>query len=789
MCQSPIRILIAEDNADRLRQLKHLIAQIPTGQYQVTLAHTHEFFQYLADHVHDIYLVSDAIEQSPNFISLYGDASDGQCPPVILLRSELQGRECSQSGLEYPSRTSTALQSRWFALNVQSLTPTSLDIEIQAVLDRSQQLKLQQFNQPVVHLQDNLKEKKAVTRLNMDWESQIERFWLAFQGEGDNLWDWDFTTDTVLLFPACPWLEEPCSDRTPSVQAAEPVAVDRSHLELLQKPLPAEINAAKSDPEQASLAASATTCCASKAWLDRIHPQDLPNVQRDIANHLAGQNTRFASKHRFLQQDGNYCWVLSRGQVVRNPAGEPVRMVGIQTDISYWKRNQTKAVQETLRDPLTGLPNRVALMDSLRQAGARAGHQPDFLFAVLFIDLDRFKMINDSLGHRVGDQLLVSIAQRLAARLGPEDTIARLGSDEFVIVLQDIQSPEQTLAMTETLLQELTVPFCIEGRDIFTSASIGIALSSTGFIHPENLLRDADLAMYRAKTEGRGRYALFHPRMHTSAVAMLELETDLRRALERDELELHYQPIVSLRTNRLVGFEALVRWQHPQQGLISPVKFIPIAEETGLIQPIGHWVLRQACLQMRRWQQEFPAWQPLTMNVNLSGYQFTPQLADQVRQTLAETELAGQYLKLEITESVLMSHAEAAIATLSHLKELGIQLAIDDFGTGYSSLSYLHRFPIDTLKVDRSFIQRIDVDGEQLAIVRTIITLAWNLGMEVVAEGVETSRQLAQLRALRCEYAQGYLFSKPRTVKGVETLFTQELIDQQFDPFGTHRAG
>ncbi|MCU0524482.1 MAG: GGDEF and EAL domain-containing protein [Elainella sp. Prado103] len=608
---------------------------------------------------------------------------------------------------------------------------------------------------------------------NIELESQVERFRLALQGEGDHIWDWDLTTQTLLLFPACPWLSDINSDTTQD------------------DPALANLTAPNSTPcltvPSGTLALDSTRCNA-QVWFNRIHPQDLPGVQREITAHLEGKTTRFASKYRFLQPEGRYCWVLSRGHAVRNLANEPIRMVGLQTDISYWKRNHTKPVADALHDSLTGLPNRVSLMDALRHAGERSSRQPEFLFAVLFIDLDRFKMINDSLGHRVGDQLLIEIAQRLAAQLRPDDTIARLGGDEFVIVLQNIQSLEKALATTEALLQELSIPFCIEGRDIFTSASIGIALSSTGFIHPENLLRDADLAMYRAKSEGRGRYALFHPRMHTSAVAMLELETDLRRALERNELRLYYQPIVSLRTNRLVGFEALIRWQHPQQGLISPAKFVPIAEETGLIQPIGQWVLQEACMQMRRWQQQFPEWQSLTVNVNLSSHQFTPYLVDQVRQILAETELAGQSLKLEITESVLMSHAESAITTLSQLKELGIQLAIDDFGTGYSSLSYLHRFPIDTLKVDRAFIQRVDVDGEQLAIVRTIITLAWNLGMEVVAEGVETPKQLAQLRSLRCEYAQGYLFSKPQDVKSTEELLTQELVEHHFDPFGGHRA-
>jgi diguanylate cyclase (GGDEF)-like protein len=462
--------------------------------------------------------------------------------------------------------------------------------------------------------------------------------------------------------------------------------------------------------------------------------------------------------------------------------------VGVQTDVSDLKHVEAKIVHDAHYDPLTGLPNRISLMERLRHAGERAIHQPDYIFSVLFIDLDRFKMINDSLGHAIGDLLLCEISVRLADCLRPNDMVARLGGDEFVILLEDVKTQDNVIVVAQRILESLSAPFNLEGREIFTSASIGITFSSAGFNRPEDLLRDADLAMYGAKTKGRGRYAVFHPKMHSSTIALLEMENDLRRAVERDELQLYYQPIISLRSNRLVGFEALIRWQHPQQGLISPARFVPVAEETGLIVPIGRWILRQACLQMRQWQQQFPNWPGLTVNVNLSSKQFSAHLTEQVEQTLAETGLEPHYLKLEITESALMSHAESAIATLSQLKQLGIQLAIDDFGTGYSSLSYLHRLPIDTLKVDRSFIHRVDSDGEQLAIVRTIISLAWNLGMDVVAEGVETLKQLAQLRSLRCEYAQGYLFSQPLNVEAITILLSQEPEQSQFNGIGRRGA-
>jgi diguanylate cyclase (GGDEF)-like protein len=566
-------------------------------------------------------------------------------------------------------------------------------------------------------------------------KTREERYRLAFQGSHDGVWDWNLETNEVLFLP----------ERQLNLDDA------------------AEFTSAQ-----------------LSAWFECIHPQDQYWVNREITAHLDGLTPRFEGEYRMLHPDGSYRWMLTRGRATRNARNQAIRLTGIQIDVTDLKRAEAKRVHGALYDTLTGLPNRLSLMERLQDASDLASRKPEYLFAVLFIDLDRFKMINDSLGHAIGDQLLSKISARLSHCLRPCDTIARLGGDEFVVLLEDMKTRDNAIVIAKRILREVSAPFTLDGHEIFTSASIGITFSSAGVNSPENLLRDADLAMYRAKTQGRGRYEIFHPRMHSSAVALLQMETDLRHALEREELKLYYQPIIALRTNRLVGFEALIRWQHPQEGLISPAEFVPIAEETGLIASIGWWILREACTQMRQWQQQFPDCQSLSVNVNLSSKQFTPLLVEGIRQILAETGLEAQYLKLEITESVLMSHAESAIATLTQLKQLGIRLAIDDFGTGYSSLSYLHRFPIDTLKVDRSFICRVDVDGEQLAIVRTIITLAWNLGMEVVAEGVETPKQLAQIRSLRCEYAQGYLFSRPQDVQTIETLLIQELADGHF---------
>jgi diguanylate cyclase (GGDEF)-like protein/PAS domain S-box-containing protein len=508
-------------------------------------------------------------------------------------------------------------------------------------------------------------------------------------------------------------------------------------------------------------------------WFDRVHPDDLNWVKVRISTHLDGLTPHFENEHRMCHRDGTYRWMLSRGLAVRDESGLATRMAGSQTDITSRKQAESQLLHDALHDTLTHLPNRTLLMDRLRHAIQLSKRTSSFLFAVLFLDLDRFKVINDSLGHMIGDQLLMAIAQRLAACLRPCDTVARLGGDEFVILLEDIHDVNRVTAVANRIQQTLTQPFTLEGHEVFTTASIGIALSQVGYELPEDVLRDADIAMYRAKAQGRACYEIFNPKMYVRAVALLQIETDLRRAIDRQEFELCYQPIVSLKTYRISGFEALLRWRHSSRGLVSPAEFIPIAEETGLIIPIGWWVLREACCQMRAWQVQFPT-APLTISVNLSGKQFTPHLTEQISLLLKETGLDAHSLKLEITESVLMENTELAAAMLEQLRDLGIQLSMDDFGTGYSSLSYLHRFPIDTLKIDRSFINKIDTDGEQLAIVRTIITLAWNLGMDVIAEGIETSRQLAQLRALQCDYGQGYFFSKPLDRQGVTQLMTAE---------------
>ncbi len=441
--------------------------------------------------------------------------------------------------------------------------------------------------------------------------------------------------------------------------------------------------------------------------------------------------------------------------------------------------NQLQESREHFRhaafhDALTNLPNRAMLGEKLKFAIERAKLEENCQFALLFIDLDRFKNINDSLGHTIGDQLLVTIACRLANCIRAADTVARLGGDEFAILLEGIKTTADATYMAERVQKEIASPFMLSGHEVFTTASIGITFGGGRYDLPEKALRDADTAMYRAKESGGACYKVFDEVMHTRAVTLLRLENDLRRAVEREEFCVYYQPIVDLGTGRLAGFEALVRWQHPERGFISPGEFIPVAEDTRLIIPLGLWVLREACRQMAQWQWQIPASNALSISVNLSGKQFAQtDLVEQVELILRETGLEPCRLKLEITESIVMENAEGAIAMLARLKALGVRLSIDDFGTGYSSLSYLHRFPIDTLKIDRSFVSQLDSAGENGELVRTIKTLAGNLGMDVVAEGIETLGQLNQLAEFGCEYGQGYLFSKPIDKSATEALIAR----------------
>jgi len=454
--------------------------------------------------------------------------------------------------------------------------------------------------------------------------------------------------------------------------------------------------------------------------------------------------------------------MLCRGLAVRNHAGIAYRMAGSQTDVTDQKKAKEQLQYDAFHDNMTGIANRALFLDRLGMAIEHNKRRKDYMFGVLFLDLDRFKNINDSLGHLVGDQLLVQIAARLKRCLRSGDTLARFGGDEFVMLLEDIDKIEDTVKVAHRVQQQLEKPYIINEQKVFASASIGIVLSTIGYQSTDEVVRDADIAMYEAKSQGRARITTFSVDMRKKAIARMELENDLHHALDRNEFFLAYQPYISLVDNHIVGFEALLRWRHPLRGLIFPNEFIPVVEETDLIFSVGRWVLHEACSQMAKWHQEFQMEEPPRINVNISSRQFSqPDFLDEIKEVLEQTGLPPESLGLEITENVLMDPSANVDKVVQDMQKLGVKLQIDDFGTGYSSLGYLQRFPIATLKIDQIFINRLDSNGDRANIVKTILALANELGMEAVAEGVENLTQFEKLKEMECPYVQGYYVSKP----------------------------
>jgi len=558
-----------------------------------------------------------------------------------------------------------------------------------------------------------------------------ERYALAVDGANDGVWDWDLNADEI--FYPHRW---------------KTMLAYRHH-----------------DPH-----------ASPDEWFSRVHPDDVERLRKEIESHFSGRAEHLQSEFRMRLRDGTYRWMLSRGIALSDEAGEPYRIAGSLTDIHARKMTEQQLLHDAMHDALTGLPNWALFMDRLGIAIAQSKRRKEHRFAVLFLDLDRFKNVNDGLGHTVGDRLLVAISRRLRTFLRPGDTVARLGGDEFAILANPIDGLADATRIAERIHQELGRAFDLDGHEVFTSTSIGIALSFGEYDRPEDVLRDADTAMYRAKSLGKARHAIFDQEMHRRAVELLRLETDLRRGIERQEFRTHYQPIVSLMSGEIEGFEALVRWQHPKRGLLLPAEFLSVAEETGLIVPIGWGVLRDACKQMAEWNRKYARTHPLAVNVNLSGRQFLqPDLIDQIQDILEEEGLEADRLRLEITEGIIMEDADSSVARLEQLRELGVQLHLDDFGTGYSSLSHLHRLPTHTIKIDRSFVSRMNASDGDAEIVATIVSLARSLGMRAAAEGLETAGQLATLRGLECDYGQGFFFSKPVDPQAAGQLIAREL--------------
>ena len=506
-------------------------------------------------------------------------------------------------------------------------------------------------------------------------------------------------------------------------------------------------------------------------WFNLIHPDDIEQVKIQIAAHINGHTPHLESEYRILHKDKTYRWVLNRGLAVKDKSGKAYRMAGSQTDITGRKAIEQQLLHDAFHDALTELPNRALFMDRLEHIVNSSKRRKDYLYAVLFLDLDRFKIVNDSLGHLVGDQLLVSVGERLVQCLRPGDTVARLGGDEFALLLEDIKDMREVTHIAERIQEKLALPFIISRQQVFVTASIGIAMKSENYEKPEHILRDADIAMYQAKAQGKACHEIFDPIMYESTLERLHMETDLRRAVEHREFRMQYQPIMDLKADRIVGFEALIRWHHPKRGIIYPMEFIPLAEETGLIFLIGEWVLRESCNQVFAWQSQYSMDPPLTLSVNISGKQLSQSdLVARVSEILRETGLEAGCLALEITESMIMKDPDSATAMMVQLRDLGVNIHIDDFGTGYSSLSYIHRFPVSALKIDRSFVQKMFANNENMEIIKTIISLAHNLGLDLIVEGLELSEQLVQMKELKCSYGQGFLFSKPMEVATIDNL-------------------
>jgi diguanylate cyclase (GGDEF)-like protein/PAS domain S-box-containing protein len=557
-----------------------------------------------------------------------------------------------------------------------------------------------------------------------------ERYALAVRGANDGLWDWDLRRGRVYFSPR--W-KAMLGYREGSVG-------DR--------------------PEE---------------WFERVHPDDRAMLHDALDAHLSGRSAHFECEHRVADAEGGYCWVLARGLAVREASDRAYRMAGSFTDVSRRKQAEERLVHDALHDGLTGLANRLLFLDRLQQAVARSRRRGRNTLAVCCLNLDQFKVVNDGLGHAVGDEVLTALARRLEGCLRPGDTVARLGADEFAVLLEDVEDVGQALRVAERFHLEMRAPIRAGAHELFATVSVGIALGGEAYERAEDLLRDAAIALHRGKRRGRGRSEMFDDSMHSVATARLQLETDLWRALQRQELFLVYQPVIALDTERVTGFEALVRWRHPRRGLLLPEEFIHVAEDMGVITPLGAWVMKEACRMAGQWQREFPAAAPLTMSVNLSARQFShSDVLALTAEALAEAGLPAPSLRLELTESMVMEEPEAAAAKLAGLKELGVGLDIDDFGTGYSSLGHLRRFPIDALKIDRSFVSRMDHDPEDREIVRTIVTLAANLGVAAVAEGVETAAQRDQLKGFHCAYAQGYLFARPLEEAAVTDLLRRQ---------------
>ena len=558
-----------------------------------------------------------------------------------------------------------------------------------------------------------------------------ERYSLVARGANDGLWDWDYKDDRVYFSP-----------RWKSMLGFAEDAID-------------------SDPME---------------WIDRIHPDDKNRVINELHAHKNAETSHFECEYRMRNADGDFRWMMCRGLAVRNDADIAYRMIGSQTDITDRKEAEEKLVFDAVHDALTGLPNRILFLDRLNHCIELSARRKNFSFAVLYLDLNRFKVINDSLGHLLGDSLLIEIGSRIKRAIRKGDTLSRLGGDEFVILCEEIEDITVVTSLADRIHKELSRPVNLNGQKVVVGCSIGITESSIGYERPEDMLRDADTAMYRAKSRASSSYEIFDSTMHEKAMNVLQIESDLRIALEEGQFEVYYQPIVEIAEEVVSGFEALLRWKHPKLGLFAPDDFLDVAIESRLIVPLGRWVLAEACRQMQVWKNQWKEARDWTISVNLSAPELAqPDLIDALNDIIDESGLDPIFLKLEITETALIKNSNHALKTMKALRARGIHLSIDDFGTGYSSFSYLHQYPFDELKIDRTFISELDNREDKQQIVNAIVSLAHNLGMTVVAEGSASGAIYENLRGASCEYAQGFSIMEPRRANQIYRSIAHEV--------------